>query len=582
MKQLTIILILIFSIQGLKAQDKKITQLPADTVVQATDLFYVIDQGNTSKKMTAATLLGATGDSLNILRNQIDTAKTNLRTEIGGGGIWERSGNYVRPISNGDSLSIGMTANPSYRLDVFGRARATTALITPLILLGQNEGANAYIYEQDGELWFWSFITGGQSLAGLANFEPVGTTYTTLSPTSNWNFGGSTASTQKMTITGDIKVTQKSYLADDILFAGASGTFGTGKPSVRTSGDTLQLEDYSGLYNLEDLIGGNVAGDLDSVNFSGTNAYITKNTTSGIKLSPNGGDAINFTTNSAPYGRTISNLESLVFTSGEYLRGFRNDTTPADADSAYTWSISSVRDYVAEHGGGAGTITGTMSAGKVPYGASSSGLLTATGFKYDSVAGNLTVEDGFYTRGLQSYIDPETANGESAIANKFGTSTNYSSNARILQVKNNTTEKFYVKNDTTVATNNLKYRGDLYSWKYRTLTDTFGLVMYPGGKVDTASLVIAAEGWNAKLKPFDKFYYESKRLKALPLPYPDGTERRQLNPVYRDYQIEFELERLNRYLKRNFDGDLVQYLVIVLLIVGFGYQQVQIRKLRRK
>lgn len=584
MKHLIITLTLLITIQCINAQDRKVTQLPADTEVNSNDLFYVIDQGTTSKSMTGAVLMSSVGDTANQLRLEIDSAKTNIRNIIGGSGSFIKSGNYVYTTDNGDSVGIGLT--PEYKLDVFGKIRATNALITPFIYLDQNtSGPEGLIWLQDGDIYFWSLVAGYQSLGNIQNFTSIGNTYTTLTPTNNWNFGGTTASSQKMTITGDVKVTQKSYLTDDILLAGANGSFGSGKPSIRNSGDTLQLEDYSGIYNLEDLIGGNVAGEFDTIHFSGTSSYITKNGTTGLKLSPNGGTEITFSTLSAPYGRNIGNVESILFSTpsgDEYFRGFRTDTTSTDADTAMGWSISAVKDWVSSHGGGSGTLSGTMEEYAVPFGLTSSSLQIDETFHYNPSTGILVATNGFNSSGGELYLSPTTANGETAVANKIGTTSSYSSNARVFQVNNYITEKLYIKNDTTVITNNLRYRGDLYSWKYRALTDTLGLVLYPGGRVDTASLVFAAKGWDYKLKPFRRFFKESKNVKALPLPYPDGTERRQLNPVYRDYQIEFELERINRYMKRNFDGDMIRSLIIGLLVIGFIYQQFQISKLKKK
>lgn len=585
MKKILLILSILIPV-AIYAQDKYPYELPEySTVVNDSTHLLYIDAGGIDKHIEIPTLLGVLNDTADQLRIEIDSAKVNIRKSIGGGGIWKRSGNKVTLINNSDSVGIG-TSTPSYNLDVVGKIRAINSLVTPFIFLDQSaDGAYGKIWLQDGDIYFWSLVAGYQSLGNIQNFTSVGNTYTTLTPTNNWNFGGTTASSQKMTITGDVKVTQKSYLSDDILFAGATGSYGSGKPSIRNSGDTLQLEDYSGIYNLEDLIGGNVAGEFDTIHFSGTSSYITKNGTTGLKLSPNGGTEITFSTLSAPYGRNIGNVESILFSTpsgDEYFRGFRNDTTPTDADTAMGWSISAVKDWVSSHGGGSGTLSGTMTENYIPFGLTSSSLQTDEGLYFDPSTQMLFVEKFVQVGENGSYFQPLLANSESAIAHRIRTVNTYSSNAKILQVINNAGEKFYIKNDTTVANNNLKYQGDLYSWKYRGLTDTMGLVLYPGGRVDTASLVFAAKGWDQELKPFRRFFKESKKVKALPLPYPDGTERRQLNPVYRDYQIEFELERINRYMKRNFDGDMIRSLIIGLLVIGFIYQQFQISKLKKK
>ena len=51
------------------------------------------------------------------------------------------------------------------------------------------------------------------------------------------------------------------------------------------------------------------------------------------------------------------------------------------------------------------------------------------------------------------------------------------------------------------------------------------------------------------MEDFDTYYAKASELKSLPLPFPNGKERRKVNPLYANYQLEFELERLTRYLK---------------------------------
>ena len=135
----------------------------------------------------------------------------------------------------------------------------------------------------------------------------------------------------------------------------------------------------------------------------------------------------------------------------------------------------------------------------------------------------------------------------------FDTYYNRTGNQRLASFRVQGTEKMYINTDTSTFINALKYRGYLYSWKNRAETDTLGLVMYPGGKIDTASLVFASRAWEDKLEPFDKFYKTSSKLKSLPLPYPNGTIARKPNAAYMSYQFEYELERSTQYMKQLFD-----------------------------
>jgi hypothetical protein len=113
-----------------------------------------------------------------------------------------------------------------------------------------------------------------------------------------------------------------------------------------------------------------------------------------------------------------------------------------------------------------------------------------------------------------------------------------------------------IVNDTISNTNlvveSLTHFDDTIYVNYMNLAagDTVALISYGITEVvDSASLVPAAKAWTDKLEPFEVFYAKSKELKSLPLPYPNGTERRKPNAKYMAYQFEYELERNIRYDK---------------------------------
>lgn len=134
---------------------------------------------------------------------------------------------------------------------------------------------------------------------------------------------------------------------------------------------------------------------------------------------------------------------------------------------------------------------------------------------------------------------------------------------------------------TSDFTGDLRMNGELtfnerISLNYLNLAtaDTCALIVKGNSEwVDTASLVSAAAGWQAKLGNYFSFYRQSKDYKALPLPYPDGTERREFNEMYKNYQTEFELERIHRYMFRMWIENKAQWLLILLL--GFGLYKVR-------
>ena len=128
----------------------------------------------------------------------------------------------------------------------------------------------------------------------------------------------------------------------------------------------------------------------------------------------------------------------------------------------------------------------------------------------------------------------------------------------------------------------LKYKGYKFHGDY----DTLGVILYSQtGKIDTAMLVFAAKGWVVPIDPYWRFYQTSKKLHALPFPYPEiagGKDRRQLNALYRDYQIEFELERIHRYLKRNWNADQIRTTWLVILTIFVIHQRFKINKLKKQ
>lgn len=102
----------------------------------------------------------------------------------------------------------------------------------------------------------------------------------------------------------------------------------------------------------------------------------------------------------------------------------------------------------------------------------------------------------------------------------------------------------------TVAMASYTHMYDSLYLDYLGLTsgDTVALIVIDGHAVDSASLVIAAKAWTDDLIPYEQFFEQAYEHQALPLPYPNGTERRQPNAMYMAYQFEYELERLHRYM----------------------------------
>ena len=109
--------------------------------------------------------------------------------------------------------------------------------------------------------------------------------------------------------------------------------------------------------------------------------------------------------------------------------------------------------------------------------------------------------------------------------------------------------------DSVIVSRNL-HLNDTLRLNYMGLAagDTVALLAI-GAKesVDSASLVPAARAWDDNLEPFLIFYQKSLTMKSLPLPFPNGNERRRPNAKYMAYQFEYELERSTRYMKELYD-----------------------------
>lgn len=105
------------------------------------------------------------------------------------------------------------------------------------------------------------------------------------------------------------------------------------------------------------------------------------------------------------------------------------------------------------------------------------------------------------------------------------------------------------------------------TWLNLSAGDTVALLaMGSKERMDSASLTPAAsKAWIENQKPFKLFFWKAKKNKALPLPYPDGTERERINAMYAYYQIEYELERANRYINRLWNW------IFILSVFFVGY-----------
>ena len=81
MKSIILILIAFSLFQFCSGQ--KVSNLPVDATVDATDLIITVDKGTTTKKMTMSTLMGAVSISSDSVRNEMIDSLQGVRAAVG-------------------------------------------------------------------------------------------------------------------------------------------------------------------------------------------------------------------------------------------------------------------------------------------------------------------------------------------------------------------------------------------------------------------------------------------------------------------------------------------------------------------
>ena len=141
------------------------------------------------------------------------------------------------------------------------------------------------------------------------------------------------------------------------------------------------------------------------------------------------------------YGTGSSGSGGVMGVSADAISGYfthNGNTTSSQAivyiDKATTGSANStgVLLSITDHPSTSGTISGSLIKGSIA---------------------STTVLD----------FNPRTANGASAVAYSLASYSSYTGNARIFELKNTTTDKFYVKNDSTVVKNYLIAKDSIYA-----------------------------------------------------------------------------------------------------------------------
>ena len=204
-----LIIILLSFISALSYSQVKISSLPAAPSFDPEDLFIVSDGGTTSRKMTGLLMQNWIQGADDLVRSALADTAVVLRSLMGGEGLFQKSLNRVRPTNINDSLGIGVSPTLG-RFQVEGNSWFNGTISTTALTLI----SGGLVYMNGDDMMFYSNNTGLVSLTSLmgggSEFTKTGTTNYTTTPTDNWHFGGTTATTYKMKVTGS------GYFTDDV------------------------------------------------------------------------------------------------------------------------------------------------------------------------------------------------------------------------------------------------------------------------------------------------------------------------------------------------------------------------------
>lgn len=203
-----ILFILLFIPLALMGQNKKLNELPANAVLHATDIFWTYDQGTTSTKTTGTVLMTAVSDTADAVRGELADTAAVLRSLVGGGGAWSRTGRYIYPTTLTDSVGVG-TNSPLYKFHVSGNGFMSKSIADtftfPNNITKIYTDANGFMYLKD-----YSGTYSPSSLVSQfsVDADPLYTaTYYTTYPAFNWNFGSTLQTSYKMNVAGSFNTT---------------------------------------------------------------------------------------------------------------------------------------------------------------------------------------------------------------------------------------------------------------------------------------------------------------------------------------------------------------------------------------
>lgn len=284
MKKLFILLLTVGLISTHSYSQKKVMNMPIDATFNTNDWFYVINQATTDGRISGSTISAfiATmiGDTMIIFRTAVYDSLVAIRAVAAGGGSFSKSGYYIYPTSNDDSVVIGATDPNGYKFRVVGSGHLSKNFtVGDTIFIGSSQiftvGNNMYLddYTSSSPVTLASLIAGGGLFTSAVSGSQ--TTHYSTSAAANWKLGATGSTTYKLDITGGLHLGGVTYADNPIYFLGSGSVYG-GSLRMWADDDTGYFADESGTYTLEELAtGGGTGSGTVTTSGSPANTYIT-------------------------------------------------------------------------------------------------------------------------------------------------------------------------------------------------------------------------------------------------------------------------------------------------------------------
>lgn len=493
--------IILLFIPGLVlAQDKYPYELPEYTTVanDSTDVLYIDDSG-IDKHIKMPTLLGAINDTADQLRIEIDSAKVNIRGEMGGVSAFTKSGSQVSLTNSADTLNLGgdydekLSVNGGGHFnngDITVTGNGTTGGNVNAYIINLNQGGGSGKISSDGDdLYLGDNTNGWRKLSDLYNlgylFRLTNTLYT-IPSTYNFHLGGSTETTYKLMVTGSMG------LSSDLQFTTANKSVKFNNTGfIRESLDassTLDFGSTSGYLTLDV----NNSTDMELFNPGGYGFGVGINQTYLRAIDP-----------SSHYGYLIFNGDSIHIYNPNAGLDYWIGTTLFGGGGSGEGVVDTVGGQSAGHlalwtdnhtlGNGPTYSGGTLNAPvlRSTSGSDPTDYIDLNAWTFQIVNNS---ESFVYFNPLQSFSGSE-------YAYDFNTANSATGNSIIARFRNHDVTKFYIKNDSTVVNNCLVVKDSAYFKGYTPVTRyAYPYIDSLNGNVMKLDSTILGAGYGLKMK----------------------------------------------------------------------------------